>query len=342
MSTNFSEMNWAWTLGGKMFIIGQNTGTEDKRMMNIGIDVGGTNLVAGLVNAEGKVLIKKKTPTLAKEGYAAVTGRIVELIAQVRADADGMGCEQPGSIGVGVPGIVSGDGKTILSCPNLFWENMPLKADLEAKTGLPVFCSNDATVAGIAEHRFGSSQGYADAVMFTLGTGVGGSVIADGKVVNGVHGVASEFGHMIVGEGLYTCNCGKKGCLETYASATGIIWLARKRIEEGQPSSILEAAGQNLEKIDAEMVINGAKAGDAVGRECFDSMVSHLAIAISNITDILDPAVYVLGGGVAHAGEFNQSRLRDQFGDLFTKDLIVTDFRFHLGWREVLADGRGV
>lgn len=292
-------------------------------MMNIGVDVGGTNLVAGLVDSDGKVLISKKTPTNAKEGYESVKNRIAELIAQVRAEGAKIGYEEPGSIGVGVPGIVSGDGKTVLSCPNLFWENKALKADLEAKTALPVFCSNDATVAGIAEHRFGSSQGYADAVMFTLGTGVGGSVIVNGKVVSGAHGVASEFGHMIVGEGLYPCNCGKKGCLETYSSATGVIWLARKRIEEGQKSSILEAAGQNLEKIDAEMVVDAAKKGDAVGKECFDSMVSHLAIAISNITDILDLAVYVIGGGVAHAGDFLLDAVRKAVAERITYKGIV-------------------
>ncbi|WP_195270298.1 ROK family protein [Eubacterium sp. 1001713B170207_170306_E7] len=269
--------------------------------MNIGIDVGGTNLVAGLIGGSGEVLVKKKQPTGARDGYEAVLGRIEALIGQVKAEMKG---ESPANVGIGVPGIVSADGKTVVSCPNLFWENKPLKGDLEEKTGLPVYLANDATVAGIAENRFGSSRGCRDAVMFTLGTGVGGSVIAGGRIISGAHGVASEFGHMIVGEGLYRCNCGKMGCLETYSSATAVIWLAKKRIEQGRETEILSLAGGDPEAVNAEMVIDAAKNGDAVGLECFDSLVDHLAIAISNLVDVLDPELCVLGGGVAHAGSF--------------------------------------
>lgn len=269
--------------------------------MNIGIDVGGTNLVAGLIGDSGEVFFKKKQLTRAREGYEAVLGRIEDLVEQVMAEMRG---QSPESVGIGVPGIVSADGKTVVSCPNLFWENKPLKRDLEGKIHCPVYLANDATVAGLAENRFGSSQGCRDAVMFTLGTGVGGSVIVGGRVVNGVHGVASEFGHMIVGDGLYRCNCGKMGCLETYSSATAVIWLAKKRIEEGCETEILSMAGGDLEAVNAEMVINAAKNGDAVGLECFKSMADHLAIAISNLVDVLDPEICVLGGGVAHAGTF--------------------------------------
>lgn len=288
--------------------------------MNIGIDVGGTNLVAGLIGGNGEVLIKKKQPTRAREGYRAVLGRIGELIAQVKAEMRG---ESPENVGIGVPGIVSADGKTVVSCPNLFWENRPLKHDLEEMTGLPVYLANDATVAGIAENRFGSSQGCRNAVMFTLGTGVGGSVIVDGRIVSGVHGVASEFGHMIVGDGLYRCNCGKMGCLETYSSATAVIWLAKKRIAEGCETEILAMAGGDPEAVNAKMVIDAARNGDAVGRECFESLVNHLAIAISNLVDVLDPEICVLGGGVAHAGAFLLEAVKQSTAEKITYKTLV-------------------
>ena len=288
--------------------------------MNIGIDVGGTNLVAGLIGGNGEVLIKKKQPTRAREGYRAVLSRIGELIAQVKAEMRG---EAPENVGIGVPGIVSADGKTVVSCPNLFWENRPLKHDLEEMTGLPVYLANDATVAGIAENRYGSSQGCRNAVMFTLGTGVGGSVIVDGRIVSGVHGVASEFGHMIVGDGLYRCNCGKMGCLETYSSATAVIWLAKKRIEEGCETEILSMAGGDPEAVNAKMVIDAARNGDAVGRECFESLVNHLAIAISNLVDVLDPEICVLGGGVAHAGDFLLEAVKQSTAEKITYKTLV-------------------
>ncbi|WP_195540137.1 ROK family protein [Eubacterium maltosivorans] len=288
--------------------------------MNIGIDVGGTNLVAGLIGEGGRVLIKKKQPTKPREGYEAVIGRIAALVEQVKADAAEHSVD---SIGIGVPGIVSADGKTVVSCPNLYWENRPLKRDLEEKLGLPVYMANDATVAGIAENRYGSSRGCSDAVMFTLGTGVGGSVIVGGKIITGVHGVASEFGHMIVGDGHYQCNCGKMGCLETYSSATGVIWLARKRIEEGRETVILSMAGGDPEAVNAEMVINAARNGDAVGLECFESMVEHLAIAISNLVDVLDPEVCVLGGGVAHAGAFLLEAVQNATAEKITYKRLV-------------------
>ena len=288
--------------------------------MNIGIDVGGTNLVAGLIGGNGEVLIKKRQPTRAKEGYRSVLGRIGELVAQVKAEMKG---ESPENVGIGVPGIVSADGKTVVSCPNLFWENRPLKHDLEEMTGLPVYLANDATVAGIAENRYGSSQGCRNAVMFTLGTGVGGSVIVDGRIVSGVHGVASEFGHMIVGDGLYRCNCGKMGCLETYSSATAVIWLAKKRIAEGRETGILAMAGGDPEAVNAKMVIDAARNGDAVGRECFESLVNHLAIAISNLVDVLDPEICVLGGGVAHAGAFLLEAVQQSTAEKITYKTLV-------------------
>ncbi|MEG0377481.1 MAG: ROK family protein [Eubacterium sp.] len=282
--------------------------------MKIGIDVGGTNLAAGLVNDCGEIIFKEQCRTKADEGYEAVVSRITALAKSLIHsfnEQNAFTSESLKNVGIGIPGIISKDGKIVVSCPNLFWQNKPLKADLEEALLFPVHLSNDATVAGIAENRFGSTKGYDNAVMFTLGTGVGGAVILDGKVINGAHGVASEFGHMFVGKNDYDCNCGKNGCLETFSSATAIIRLARKLVIEGQKTDILDRAEGCLNTIDAEMVINAAKAGDRVGVLCFNSLIEHLSIAIANIGDILDPEIVTIGGGVANAGDFLRTRLME-------------------------------
>ncbi|MEG2897462.1 MAG: ROK family protein [Eubacterium sp.] len=274
--------------------------------MNIGIDVGGTNLAAGFVNEKGIVIGKISVKTNAAEGYEAVINRIAELVKALEKEKK----VKNRCVGLGIPGIISRDGKSVLSCPNLKWENKPLKTDLEALTGQNIYLANDATVAGLAENNFGSTKGYKDAVMLTIGTGIGGSIILSGKGVNGAHGVASEVGHMIVGCNFYDCNCGKNGCLETFSSATALIRLAQKMIVEGQPSKIMDSAKGDFNAIDAKMVMDAAKEDDLVGKVCFNNMIEHLSIAISNITDIIDPAIYCIGGGVASAGDFLLNSLK--------------------------------
>lgn len=283
--------------------------------MKIGIDVGGTNLAAGCVDNQGKILLKKAFPTGAGDGYSAVLERLIGLIDELTASCNTH--DSVTAIGLGVPGIVSPDGVSA-TCVNLFWDKVPLKNDLEAHCGLPVYLANDATAAGIAENRYGSSKGIDNAVMLTIGTGIGGCIIINGKIINGSFGVASEIGHIHVGDGLYACNCGKSGCLETYASATGLIRQAQMAIERGEPTSILQSAKGNPSNINAKMVMDAAKAGDAVGLQCFHSMVSHLATAMSIITDVIDPKLYVIGGGVANAGDFLFTALQKAFKDRLT------------------------
>ncbi|MDO4289587.1 MAG: ROK family protein [Eubacterium sp.] len=275
--------------------------------MRIGIDIGGTNLVAAAVDDQGRIIQRVSCPTQAQGGYSLVRDQIFSLTADLIA-AQG----QPVFIGAGVPGIISADGSRVVNAPNIGWIDKPFKAELEAHFGVPVGLGNDATVAGIAENRFGSTRGYKDAVMLTLGTGVGGSVIAGGRVITGAHGTGSEFGHIVLDEQGPRCNCGKRGCLETYASSTAIIRQAKEFLAQGRGSTILEAAGGRAEVIDAKMILDAAAAGDAVGQDCFKTMTQALGRAIAMISDVIDPKIYTLGGGVSRAGEFLRAAVAEE------------------------------
>lgn len=265
--------------------------------MKIGIDIGGTNLAGGVVNNEGKVVLSASVPTKAEEGYKAVLGRIDDLVEKLVAEAKEKYPDDPvTSVGCGVPGIVKRG--VVINAPNLFWKNEPLSKDLEERTGLPVTLINDATAAAVAENRFGASKGTKDAVTYTLGTGVGGGVIVNGGVVNGAHGVASEFGHVLHEPNFYKCNCGKNGCLETYSSATGLIKRHAHEVEKGTESKL------SPEGATAKDIIDAAREGDPAAVIAFDTMTDKLAENISNMVDILDPEVFVIGGGVARAGDF--------------------------------------
>lgn len=282
--------------------------------MKIGIDVGGTNLVAGLVSDAGEILYRASIHTLPAEGYEAVLSRLVKIIEDVMAqgEAEGLAVRDL-PIGLGVPGVVSRDARVAINCPNIFWHNIPLAEDLEKVFTGPVHLANDADVAAIAENRFGSTKGYEDSVMFTLGTGVGGGFIIGGRLITGSHGLAAEVGHVVVDQGNYQCNCGKWGCLETYASASGLIKNTIIGIEAGRDSSVIERVGGDLSRINAKIVVDAAKAGDPLALEVFTSAIEHLAQAMANLTILIDPAIYTIGGGVAKAGSFLLDNLRESY-----------------------------
>ncbi len=285
-------------------------------MLKIGIDIGGTNLAGGVVDDQGKVIVTDSIPTKADEGYEAVLGRIIQLVNILREKAkEEYPDQQIDAVGCGVPGIVKNG--VVINAVNLHWKNVPLAKDLYAAVHIPVTLINDATAAAVAENRFGASKGKDDSVMYTLGTGVGGGIIVNGKVVNGAHGVASELGHVIQEPNFYSCNCGKNGCLETYSSATGIVKQYEHEVEKGLKTDL------ELEEIAAKDVIDAAREGDEAAVAAFEVMTDQLAKNISNMVDILDPEVFVIGGGVSHAGDFLFDKLKEKAGKNITFKEVV-------------------
>ncbi len=271
--------------------------------MYIGIDLGGTNIAGGLINDSGHIVKKFSTPTLSERGSDAVIDDIYMLIKKLMDNNPTD--EEIESVGIGIPGIADPHTGVVLTCVNINWYNVPLREKLHEKIDCPIFIDNDATVAGVAEFIVAQKGKYENAVLLTLGTGIGGGILYDGKVVSGFHGIGSEVGHMIIGENFYDCNCGRNGCLETFASSTAIIRYAKHLLEDYEGESlILEMTAGNLDQINGEIIFNAAKAGDAIGNKVVDRLVRYLSIGIMNIISVVDPEVVVLGGGISLAGSY--------------------------------------
>lgn len=283
--------------------------------MYIGIDLGGTNVGIGIVDSENKLIYKDSIPTKRENGFNDIIEDIIALISKT-INVNNIPKSHIQGIGIGIPGIVDPKSQIIIDCVNLRWNNVDIKSAIEEKLSIPVFVGNDATVAGVAELVVGAMKGYHTGVLLTLGTGIGGGIIINGHVYDGFHGIGSEIGHMIVGENYYDCNCGRNGCLETFSSSTAIIKHARKLIEEGNDSAIMTEVKGNLNSIDGKVIFDQAKAGDKVACKVIGRMTNYLAIGIMNIISIIDPEVFVIGGGLSAAGEYFISMLREKVSQI--------------------------
>lgn len=272
-------------------------------MLYIGIDLGGTGIKAGIVDEKGNILSKASCPTGVERGYEAVIRDMAALCVEA-AEKSGHTMNDIHSIGIGIPGIFDPASQMVPFCTNLGWHQVPILAEMAKYTDRPVYVDNDATVAGLAEAVAGVSAGVANSVFVTLGTGVGGGIILDGKPYAGPHGVASEIGHMITVAGGELCTCGNHGCWERYASATAIIREGCKFAEAHPECAIAKAVNGNLDEITAKTVIDLAKEGDADASMLFDNYVTHLCVGLVNLINLYDPEIIALGGGVSHAGEF--------------------------------------
>ncbi len=272
-------------------------------MLYIGIDLGGTGIKAGIVDEKGTILHKDSCPTGVERGYEAVIRDMATLALRAVKDS-GHRMDEIRAIGIGLPGIMDQRTGVVPFCTNLFWHDVPLVAEMAKYTDVPVFADNDATVAGLAESVAGVSAGCDSSVFVTLGTGVGGGVILNGRVFSGSHGVATEVGHMVTVDGGEMCTCGKRGCWERYASATALIREGRRLCKARPDTPLMKAVNGDPEAVTAKHVIDLAKAGDPDCSKLFDDYAHHLCVGLANLINLYDPEVIVLGGGVSHAGQF--------------------------------------
>lgn len=262
-----------------------------------GVDIGGTTVKIGLFTVDGTLQEKWEITTRTDEGGKFILGDIAESIMDKLAEKLIDKTDVAG-IGMGVPGPVKADG-TVLRCVNLGWGIFNVANELSAITGLPVKAGNDANMAALGEMWQGGGKGYRDIVMVTLGTGVGGGIIIDGKMLSGVNGAGGEIGHIQVNEEeTETCGCGRKGCLEQYTSATGIVRTAKKLLNTtDRPSSL-----RNVQYVSAKEVFDAAKQGDDLALEIVENHGKCLGIALAKIACVVDPEIFVIGGGVSKAG----------------------------------------
>lgn len=271
--------------------------------MYIGIDLGGTNIAAGIVDEAGNIKHEKSCETKTEREPHEIIEDMIALILNILEEAH-VQLEEIKAIGIGIPGLADKNGNVIF-CVNLGWKNVPLSGMLEKALHKPIYIDNDATVAALAEYESGSMKNCKSGLMLTLGTGIGGGIILNGEVYSGFNGVGSELGHIVVGENFYNCNCGRNGCLETFASSTAIIKYTKKLIEEmNENTIIIEKAEGNVNNINAKIIFDCAKEGDKIANLAVNRLVKYLGIGILNIVNFIDPEIIALGGGVAGAGQY--------------------------------------
>lgn len=262
-----------------------------------GVDIGGTTCKIGLFEMDGTIVEKWEIKTNTENAGAAILGDVAASVL-AKMEERGIARDDVRGIGLGVPGPVDGEG-VVHKCANLGWGIVNAEEELSAKTGMYVKAANDANVAALGEMWQGGGKGHKDVVVVTLGTGVGGGIIIDGKIVAGSHGAGGEIGHMHVNnEEEDVCGCGQKGCLEQYASATGIVRMAKKKIAADSRETILTS----FENLTAKDIFDSAKQHDQVAKELVDMLCEMLGKAMATIAVVADPEVFVIGGGVSRAG----------------------------------------
>ena len=272
-------------------------------MVYIGIDLGGTNIAVGAVTEAGSILAQASVKTLAGRPFEEIVRDMAGCVKRVLSKAH-VREDEVKAIGIGIPGVAEIGTGVVYNCTNLGWINMPLRAEMQKYFNLPVFIDNDANCAALAESCAGASAGRKSSIMLTLGTGVGGGIVIDGKPWAGAHGRAGELGHMILVPDGVPCTCGKSGCVERYCSGTALIRAAKQECCNFPQTAILAKAGGNIEKINAKLVIDAAKEGDAPALRVFNSFARYLAMTINNLIWAFDPEMIVLGGGLSYAGDF--------------------------------------
>lgn len=263
-----------------------------------GIDVGGTTVKMGLFTTEGELLDKWEIPTRKEDGGAYILNDVAASVEAKLAEKN-IAKEDVAGAGIGVPGPTLDTGYVSI-CVNLGWKDKNPANELSELLSIPVKAGNDANVAALGEMWKGGGEGYLDVVLLTLGTGVGGSIIINGEIAPSHRGVGGELGHITVNpDEEATCNCGNHGCLEQYASATGVVRIANKLLAASKEESSL----RTLETVTAKDVFDAAKAGDHLAVEAVEVLGKYLGLVVANVALTVDPDVFVIGGGVSKAGQ---------------------------------------
>ena len=262
-----------------------------------GIDIGGTTVKCGLFTVKGELLEKWEIPTRTENNGAAILPDVADTVLK-KIQEKGLAKEEIAGIGIGVPGPVNEQGE-VPGAVNLHWGYVNLAGDMEKMTGLRVKAGNDANVAALGEMWKGGGAGCQSIVMVTLGTGVGGGIINNGKIVTGAHGAGGEIGHIHVTDDVEcNCNCGNHGCLEQVTIATGITYLANRRLKKDDRPSMLRGG-----EVNAKTVFDAVKAGDELAKEVAEEFGKYLGTAMASVACVVDPEVFVIGGGVSKAGQ---------------------------------------
>ena len=273
-------------------------GATASTTLTVGVDIGGTKVAAGVVDEHGGLLAttRRDTPS---DDVTMVEDVIADAVRELTASYE------VAAIGLGAAGFVDARRSTVLFAPNLAWRETPLRAAIEERLRLPAIVENDANAAAWAEARFGAGRGEDHVVVLTVGTGIGGGIVLDGRLLRGRYGVAAEIGHLNIVPDGRRCGCGLQGCWEQYSSGRALVVEAQEQASASpaMAKELLALAGGRPENITGPMVTQAAQAGDVAALGCFDELGKWLGRGMAQLAAILDPAVFVIGGGVSAAGE---------------------------------------
>ncbi len=287
--------------------------TAEVSDLAIGIDIGGTKVAGGLVDAEGRVLRRARRDTPHRSTRASVVeDTIVDVVDELVVGLNGA---RAVAVGIGAAGFVATDRATVVFAPHLSWRGEPLRDRLAERIDAPLFVDNDANAAAHAEWRFGAAADETHLVMITLGTGIGGAILMDGRVARGRFGIAGEFGHMQVVPAGHRCECGNRGCWEQYASGNALVREARTLLHAASPLGydLSMRVGGDPSLLTGPLVTDAAREGDQTAVELLSEIGSWLGVGIANLAAALDPGIFVIGGGVSAAGELLLGPARDTF-----------------------------
>lgn len=277
-------------------------------MFAIGIDIGGTSIKGAVVNDTGKVLTRFAMDVNKDSSGEAEVNRFCDVMAKAINEYD-KSIKLEG-IGIGMPGILDMDKGVVITSPNLpKWNGLHISKLISKRMGLPVYINNDANVATLGEARFGSGKEYSNLIMLTLGTGVGGGIIIDNKLYDGNRHQGAELGHMVIRVNGEKCGCGRRGCFEAYASATGLIKMSKKEMDKN-PDSLMHEVANEFGKVNAKVVFEASRRGDKAANRVMKRYVRYLGEGILNYCNIFRPEVVVLSGGVANEGDYLLDQVR--------------------------------
>ena len=303
-------------------------------MYKIGIDIGGMSIKAGLV-VNGEIIQREVKETNQLGGLENIVEDITQIVNKLLHKSE-LDINDIESIGIGFPGIVTDEGR--VTCVNIGLENALIIPQLEERLkGTIVRAGNDANVAALAEHVYGSMKGYNSGVMITLGTGIGGGIVIDNKLIVGSNGVGAEIGHTMIANNYYDCNCGNNGCFETFCSATAIIKYAQKLLNENRETIIRDMCKNDINNITAKMVFDAYRENDMVAKEIINRFKKYLAMGIGNIVNFIDPAVISIGGGISNASDILLDGLSEQvkqhlpFKKTKIGDIVIAKFKNDAG-----------
>ena len=287
--------------------------------MYIGIDIGGMSIKAGLVDNSCKIIHKEVIPTGPRRPMQEIVhdiGALVDcLIKKCKVNPDDIL-----SIGIGVPGAADSDRGIIIRCGNINLDNAPVADEIHKYINKPVFINNDANVAGLAEY-YNLNKKMDCFLMVTLGTGVGGGIIIDGKIFSGFNGIGAELGHMVINENTHLCGCGRKGCWETCASVTALIRQTKEAMESDKNSLMHKIADNNLDNVNGKTSFDAAKKGDKSALKVVDQYIHHVATGVANLINIFQPNAIAIGGAISKEGDYLLNPLRKYvYEEAYTTD----------------------